>query len=89
VEAGGRRVSLVLQGQLVHNQPVPFRLDVRAGDRLLAIWTPGRDRAWDAVTLGPFDWPAGVPLVLAALGPHPPGELNGIILDRVDFAWQE
>jgi hypothetical protein len=89
VEAGGRRVSLVLQGQLVHNQPVPFRLDVRAGDRLLAIWTPGRDRAWDAVTLGPFDWPAGTPLVLAALGPTPPGELNGIILDRVDFAWQE
>jgi len=89
VEAGGRRVRLVLHGQLIQNQPVPFRLDVRAGNRLLAIWAPGRDRAWDEVTLGPFDWPAGKPLVLAAFGPHPPGELNGIALDRVDFAWQE
>lgn len=88
VEAGGRRVRLVLHGQLIQNQPVPVRLDVRAGDRLLAIWVPGRDRAWDEVTLGPFDWPAGVPLVLAAFGPHPPGELNGIALDRVDFAWE-
>jgi len=89
VEAGGRRVRLVLHGQLIQNQPVPFRLDVRAGDRLLAIWAPGRDRTWDEVTLGPFDWPAGTPLVLAAFGPHPPGELNGIALDRVDFKWQE
>lgn len=88
VEAGGRHVRLELEGQLVHNQPVPFRLDVWAGGRLLAVWTPGRDRAWDAVTLGPFNWPAGKPLVLAASGPRPTGEPNGIVLDRVDFAWE-
>ncbi|HYU35216.1 MAG TPA: hypothetical protein VEW48_23945 [Thermoanaerobaculia bacterium] len=88
VKAGGRRVCLVLRGELVQNQLVPFRLDIQAGDRLLAVWAPGRDRAWDAVTLGPFDWPAGKPLVLSAFGPHPPGEPNGIVLDRVDFAWE-
>jgi hypothetical protein len=85
---GGRRVRLTLSGQLVHNQPVPFFVDVRSGDRVLAVWAPGRDRAWDTIALGPFDWPAGAPLVLAAFGPHPPGELNGIVLDRVDFAWE-
>ncbi|HBL31165.1 MAG TPA: hypothetical protein DD490_30430, partial [Acidobacteria bacterium] len=89
VEPGGHRVSLALRGQLVRNQPVPLRLEVRAGDRLLAVWAPGRDRAWDGVTVGPFDWPAGAPLILAASGPHPPGEPNGIVLDRVDLAWEE
>jgi hypothetical protein len=89
VEAGGRRVRLVLHGQMIRNQPVTFRVDVRAGDRLLAIWVPGKNRTWDELALGPLDWPAGEPLVLAAYGPHPPGELNGIALDRVDFAWQE
>jgi len=89
VEPGGRRVRLMLAGQLVQNQPVPLHLEVRSGDRLLAVWVPGRDRAWDAVTLGPFDWPPGTPLILAASGPQPPGEPNGIVLDRVDFAWEE
>lgn len=88
VEPGGQRVRLILHGQLIRNQPVPFFVDVRAGDRLLAVWAPGRDRVWDSIELGPFDWPAGVPLVLAGFGPHPPGELNGVILDRVDFAWE-
>ena len=60
-------------------------------DAMWAVLTGpvGGDRAWDAVTLGPFDWPEGAPLVLAAFGPHPPGELNGVVLDRVGFAWQE
>jgi hypothetical protein len=88
VTAGGRRVRLTLQGQLVRNQPVPFSLDLLAGDRLLATWRPGRDRMWESISLGPFDWPAGVPLVLAAHGPHPPGALNGILLDRVDLDWR-
>lgn len=88
VEAGGRRVRLVLHGQLVHNQPVPFHLYVWAGGHLLAVWMPDRDRVWDAVTLGPFDWPATTSLALIAAGPHPPGEPNGIVLDRVDFAWE-
>jgi hypothetical protein len=88
VRVGGKRVTISLQAELVRNQPVPFRLDVRAGDRLLAIWTPGRSRVWETVTLGPFDWPDGEPLVLAAHGLHPPGALNGAILDRVEMEWE-
>ncbi|HEX3130584.1 MAG TPA: hypothetical protein VH394_24815 [Thermoanaerobaculia bacterium] len=89
VNPGGSKVTLALQGEFIRNQPVPFRLDIRAGDRLLAIWAPGRSRVWEKVELGPFDWPAGEPLVLAAYGPHPPGALNGAILDRMDFRWEK
>ncbi|HXO20523.1 MAG TPA: hypothetical protein VOA87_11440 [Thermoanaerobaculia bacterium] len=88
VVPGGRRVRLILTGELIRNQPVPFTLDVYAGDRLLGAWTPRRQRAWETVALGPVDWPAGAPLVLAARGPHPPGDLNGAILDRVDLDWK-
>ncbi len=88
VNPGGPKARIVLHGELVRNQPVPFRMDIRAGDRLLAVWTPGRNRVWEAVELGPFDWPPGAPLVLAAYGPHPPGALNGAILDRVDLTWE-
>lgn len=87
VVPGGRRVRLTLHAQLIRNQPVPFGLDVLAGDRLLATWRPGRERVWETVVLGTFDWPRGAPLVLAAQGPHPPGALNGVLLDRVDFDW--
>jgi hypothetical protein len=87
VVPGGRWVRLTLHAQLIRNQPVPFALDVRAGDRLLATWNPGRERVWEAVELGPFDWPAGQPLTLTAHGPHPPGALNGVLLDCVDLDW--
>lgn len=85
---GGRRVRLALTAEFIRNQPVPFAVDVAAGGRLLAVWTPARERSWDEIRLGPFDWPAGMPLVLTAHGPHPPGALNGAILDRIDLAWQ-
>jgi hypothetical protein len=88
VVPGGRRVLLTLHAQLIRNQPVPFAVDLQAGDRLLATWRPGRERAWETVTLGPFDWPRGAPLVLAAQGDHPPGDLNGALLDRVDLEWR-
>jgi hypothetical protein len=84
---GGKRVRLTIQAQLIRNQPVPFSLDVLAGDRLLATWRPGRERTWVTIALGPFDWPVGAPLVLAAHGARPPGELNGVLLDRVDLVW--
>ncbi|HYG61684.1 MAG TPA: hypothetical protein VEL74_03815 [Thermoanaerobaculia bacterium] len=87
VNPGGRRVRLTLHAQFIRNQPVPFTLDVRAGDRLLGSWTPRRERVWEAVELGPFDWPAGQPLTLSAHGPHPPGALNGAVLDCVDLDW--
>jgi hypothetical protein len=88
VVSGGRRVRLTLTGQLIRNQPVPFELDIAAGDQLLAVWTPVRDRAWEDLVLGPFEWPPGAPLVLAAHGPSPPGEINGAILDRVELDWR-
>jgi hypothetical protein len=88
VVAGGRRVRLTLAGQLIRNQPVPFAIDIAAGDRLLAVWTPAHERIWEDVQLGPFDWPAGQPLILSGHGPAPPGALNGAILDRIDLAWE-
>jgi hypothetical protein len=88
VIAGGRRVRLTLAAELIRNQPVPFAVDIAAGDRLLAVWTPVRERAWEELALGPFDWPPGAPLVLTAHGPHPPGDLNGAVLDRIELAWE-
>ena len=88
VEPGGRRVRLRLAAEFIRNQPVPFTLDVKEGDRLLASWTPGRSRVWEMVEVGPVDWRAGQPLVLAAHGAAPAGELNGAILDRVEMEWQ-
>jgi len=38
--------------------------------------------------VGPVDWHPGEPLVLAARGPAPAGELNGAILDRVEMDWE-
>jgi hypothetical protein len=88
VVPGGARVRLVLYGQLIRNQPVPFMLDFRIGPRRIATWTPASERVWRRVLVGPVDWQPGLPLVLAARGPHPPGALNGSILDRVELEWQ-
>jgi hypothetical protein len=88
VVAGGQRVRLTLAAELIRNQPVPFAVDIAAGDRLLAVWTPVRERAWEDLALGPFDWPRGAPLVLTGHGPSPPGALNGAVLDRIELAWE-
>jgi len=87
VNPGGKRVRLTLYAQLIRNQPVPFRLEVKAGDRLLAVWQPSRPRVWESVELAPFEWRADEPLTLAAYGEHPPGELNAAILDRIELDW--
>ena len=81
-------MRLRLAAEFIRNQPVPFTLEIKEGDRLLATWTPGRSRVWETVEVGPVDWRAGQRLVLAAYGPAPPGELNGAILDRVEVEWQ-
>jgi hypothetical protein len=88
VAPGGRRVKLRLAAEFIRNQPVPFTLDIKEGDRLLASWTPERERVWETVEVGPVEWQAGEPLVLAAHGPSPPGALNGAILDRVEMEWR-
>jgi hypothetical protein len=88
VVPGGRRVVLRLSAQFIRNQPAPFTLDILAGDRVLSSWTPARARVWEQVVVGPVSWPAGAPLVIAAHGASPPGELNGALLDRVDLEWR-
>jgi hypothetical protein len=88
VVPGGRQVRLRLAGELIRNQPVPFAVEIAAGDRILAVWRPVQDRTWEELTAGPFDWPAGAPLILTARGPVPPGAVNGAVLDRVDLRWQ-
>ncbi len=87
VAAGGRRARVVLHAQYIENQEVPFAIDVRAGGRHLATWRPERARVWERVELGTFAWPAGAPLIVEAFGPHPPGDLNGVILDRAEIEW--
>jgi hypothetical protein len=87
VVPGGRKVKLTLHAEFIRNQPVPFTLDIKEGDRLLASWTPRRERVWQRIEVGPVDWRAGEPLILAAHGPHPPGALNGAILDSVEMEW--
>ena len=42
VVPGGRRVRLRLEAEFIRNQPVPFTLDLKAGDRMIASWTPAR-----------------------------------------------
>jgi len=88
VVPGGKRVTIRLSAEFIRNQPVPFTLDIRQGDRVLASWTPVRQRVWETVEVGPVDWKRGEPLVFAAHGASPPGELNGAILDRVEMEWR-
>ncbi|HEV7508174.1 MAG TPA: hypothetical protein VGS07_25045 [Thermoanaerobaculia bacterium] len=88
VVAGGHRVKIRLHAELIRNQPVPFNVDIKEGDRLLASWHPNRPRVWEVVEVGPVDWKAGEPLVLSAYGPYPPGEVNGAVLDRVEMEWR-
>ncbi len=88
VAPGGRRVRLVLYAHYIRNQAVPFALDIKAGDRRLATWVPRKERSWVRIPVGPVDWPDGAKLALVARGEHPPGALNGAILDRVELEWQ-
>jgi hypothetical protein len=88
VEPGGRRVRLRLESEFIRNQPTPFEIEILQGDRRLAVWRPARERTWETVVLGPFDWTDGEPLVLSAHGPSPPGQLNGAILDRLELEWR-
>jgi hypothetical protein len=87
VVPGGRRVRITLTAELVRNQPQPFELEIAAGGTILTRWSPSRDRHWDRLVAGPFDWPAGAPLAISAHGPHPPGPANGALLDRADLEW--
>jgi hypothetical protein len=87
VVAGGEGVALRLEAQFVRNQRAPLDLEVRAGERVLAVWRARDDRRWTTVELGPFRWPAGAPLVIRARSPARPGRPNGVVLDRAELTW--
>ena len=88
VVPGGDEVVVRLEAQRIDNVPErPVALEVRAGDRLLATWSIAGPRIWEEAELGPFAWPAGEPLVLVAR-PAPPGQVNGVIVDRVELDWR-
>lgn len=88
VAPGGRQATLTLHAEHIRNQPVPFALDLKQGGRILKSWRPPRPRVWEEIEIGPVEWRAGEPLILEAHGPHPPGALNGAILDRVEIEWR-
>ncbi len=87
VVPGGRRLLLTLTAEPIRNQPQPFEVAIAAGELELATWTPHRDREWRQTVLGPFEWPAGAPLVISARGPRAAWPPNGVLLDRVDLEW--
>jgi len=58
-------------------------VSVQAGEvTLVTLRVPPGPR-WHAVDLGPFDWPAGAPLVLEV-----PADSAPLLVDRVEVAWQ-
>jgi hypothetical protein len=86
--AGGRRATLVLEARFVRHHAGPLVLAVRCGERLVGELVFDRLESWESRSLGPVDWSPGAPLVLAVVPSGRPGRANGILLDRVRFAWQ-
>lgn len=91
VVPGGRQVRLRIELDFVRNSDWPLLLEIRAGDAHLASWAPTNPRHWQTLVLGPFAWPAGAPLVLEAVaeGPRQGRDVNGILVDRIGFEWQD
>ncbi|MEM7052300.1 MAG: hypothetical protein AAF604_21715 [Acidobacteriota bacterium] len=87
VIAGSGAASLRLHLQFVRNKRAPLDLEIRAGDQLLETWRARHDRRWSWVEVGPFEWPEGAPLVIAARLPKKRGRPNGVVLDRAELHW--
>lgn len=78
VVRGGERVEILLHARK-YTPGRPSRLWIGAGETRLAA--PAMTAEWREHTLGPFDWPAGEPLVVRALrGP--------VIVDRAELRWR-
>ncbi len=80
VTAGGDRVEILLSGRVDHQEST-MDLWIGAGETHLATWTV--KRGWADVTLGPFDWPAGEPLVIRNVS-----DSGAVIMDRAELQWQ-
>ena len=74
VRAGGTPGEAPPAAELIRNQPVPFTLDIREGDRAPRLLDPGpRSGSGRRSRSGRSTGRPGAPLVLAAHGPAPPG----------------
>jgi hypothetical protein len=65
-------------------------LELRAGDHRLARWQTPPDGDWHVATVGPVEWPAGEPLVVAVH--RLPGATRSrraaLVVDRVELSWR-
>jgi hypothetical protein len=82
VVPGGSRVTLRILAREEPPKPASARLEIAAGERPLATVEVPVDR-WATLDAGPFDWPAGAPLVLSV--PHRGAP---VVVDRVELRWQ-
>ena len=80
VTPGGDRVSLALVARRYY-QTHAGELWVGAGEQHLA--TVAAPEAWSGVTLGPYRWPAGEPLVIRLAAASAP-----VIVDRAEMDWR-
>ncbi|MEM9290317.1 MAG: hypothetical protein AAGD01_01400 [Acidobacteriota bacterium] len=89
VVTGGKQVKIRLDVRLVKNSEWPIALTLRQGSTPLARWQGEDPGPWHHLSLGPFPWRDGEALSLAVASPSPPlaGELNGIVIDRVQLEW--
>ena len=83
-------VRLRLAVRFIINGPhLPLRLDVHAGDQLLASFPASAHQVWQIFDIEDALWPLGADLTLIARGERKPGQpVNGVIVDYVDFHWQ-
>ena len=88
VVAGGPRVRVRLHFQFLRRRRGPLQLELSAGGRPLAVVRLRAPRVWESPELGPFEWPEGAPLVIAAKGPVFGGQPNGVLLDRAELEWE-
>ena len=88
VRPASERLRLHAALRVGRNNPDPIGLEVVAGGERLARWSAGGGGIWGRVDLGTFELPAGEPLVVRAVGPPRAGPQNGVLIDRLELAWQ-
>lgn len=92
IVAGGKRVQISLEALFVRNHPGPLHVEIWARDHLLGTLRFARGQDWQRRELPPVDWPQGAHVVIKALAPPAgvadPKNLNGVIVDRLELAWQ-
>ncbi len=87
---GEGQVRLRMAVRYVSNAPErPFFIEALAGEQPIFRWQAEGDQVWQAIDIGPVDWPANAPLVLLGQAEAAPGQpANGVVVDYVDFFWE-